>query len=107
MISAPSEVPRSARSHGCSPKTYLVRVIARMSSSICCTLWANSGKVRAWANTTAPMAPADVAVMMSGRMPSVAIRYCSAPTSNDPLVPPPAKTNTVEPPRGSSIIRKL
>ena len=71
--------------------------MATMSSSISCTRWANSAWVRAWASTVAAMAPADVAVTMSGVMRSIPTRYCSAPASKDPLVPPPARTNAVGP----------
>ncbi len=61
-------------------------------------------KVRAWANTDAATAPADGAVMMSGMIRSVPTRYWRAPTSNEPLVPPPASTKAVGPSRseGSS-----
>ena len=68
---------------------------------------ANSARVRAWASTVAAMAPAEVAVTMSGTMPSTPTRYCSAPTSKDPLVPPPARTNAVGPVRGVRASRRF
>ena len=39
--------------------------------------------------------------MMSGAIPSTPTRYCSTPTSKEPLVPPPARTKAVGPGRGS------
>ncbi len=80
--------------------------MAKMSSSTSWTRRVNSSRVRACANTEAAMAPADVAVMMSGTIRSVPTRYCSAPTSKEPFVPPPASTNAVGPTRAGSIIPK-
>ena len=94
-MAPPNDVPSSAFSQACSPKTYSVRVMAKMSASISSTRWTNSLWVRACANTVAAMAPAEVAVTMSGMTPSTSTRYCNAPTSKDPLVPPPASTNAV------------
>ena len=100
-ISRPSAVPSRAASHACLPKTCPAWVQASTSASISSTRCANSGSVRACASTVAAMAPAEVAVMMSGTIPSTPTRYCSTPTSKDPLVPPPARTNAVGPEGGS------
>ena len=45
--------------------------------------------------------------MMSGAIPSTPTRYWSTPTSKEPLVPPPARTNAVGPGRGSGSIEGL
>ena len=106
-ISRPSRVPSRASSHSCLPKTRSGLVMARTSPSISSTRWANSSSVRAWASTVAAMAPAEVAVTISGTMCSTPIRYWRTPTSKEPLVPPPARTNAVGPVRGGVDIRSI
>ena len=99
-ISRPSAVPSSAPSHACLPKTCSAgsRPARRPRSRRPAAR--TRGSVRACASTVAAMAPAEVAVMMSGTIPSTPTRYCSTPTSKEPLVPPPARTNAVGPEAG-------
>ena len=106
-ISRPSVVPSSAASHGCLPKIWSLWVQARTSRSSSSTRASNSSRVRAWESTVAAMAPAEVAVTTSGTMPSTPTRYCNTPTSKDPLVPPPARTNAVGPVPGDGGIRPI
>ena len=106
-LAVPARCGRARRSHSCFPKMFSVWVKARTSSSISSTRASNSSSVRACASTVAAMAPAEVAVMIAGVIRSTPTRYCSTPTSNEPLVPPPARTNAVAPAWGLSGIRRF
>src|SRR5690625_4716555 len=57
--------------------------------------WAWAFGSACWATIAAMIEPAEVPLMISGRMRSRSYRYCSAPISKLALAPPPATTRAV------------
>jgi len=71
---SPNGSPSNSANQGCLAKTRSVLVMANRSARRSSTRVANSAGVRAWASTVPRIAPAEVAVMMSGVSPCSTMR---------------------------------